>query len=246
MGAWFEDSGFWEVYAPLMFDEKRWAEVPTVVSNLESLVGLSPGSRVLDACCGPGRHSLEFARRGYAVTGVDLTESYLEAAQETAAAEGLAIEFLHEDIRFFRRVQRYDLCINLFTSFGYFPSRAEDLMALRNFRESLVPGGALVIEMIGKETAVRDFVEGEWFERAGWTVCTEYQVVGDWEGLRNRWLLIKDDQRIDRSFVQRLYSAVEFESILLEAGFKTPLFFGSLEGSPYDEKATSLVALARA
>src|SRR5512138_1360083 len=129
-----------------MFDEGRWAEVPAVVSGIEALAGLKPGARVLDACCGPGRHSLELARRGYRVTGLDLTESYLEAARETASAEGLSIEFLRGDVRAFRRPGAFALCLNLFTSFGYFKSREEDIGTLRNFRASLAPGGALVLE----------------------------------------------------------------------------------------------------
>jgi len=273
VGAWFEDESFWIEYAYLMFDEKRWAEVPAVIDGIEKLTSLrspradkaseggavggaagnsgaaggdlSLAPAVLDACCGPGRHSLELARRGWRVTGLDLTQPYLEAARESAYAEGYDIEFVRGDVREFRRPGAYDLCLNLFTSFGYFEDRADDLAALSNFRASLKPGGALVLETIGKETAARDFVEGEWFERGGWTVCTEYGVVGAWEGLKNRWLLIREGERVDRSFVQRLYSGVEMRGILLEAGFDAVELFGGTDGRPYDEKAASLVAVAR-
>lgn len=244
-GAWFEDEAFWTAYAPLMFGEDRWAEAPAAVAAVERLAGLRPGDAVLDACCGPGRHSLELASRGYRVTGVDITAAYLEAARESAAAWGVAAEFVRADIRSFARSGAFDLAINLYTSFGYFESREEDVAALRNLCASLRPGGALVLETAGKETAARDFTEGEWFERGGWTVLTEFSVAGDWEGLRNRWILIRGSERVDRSFVLRLYSATELRSALLEAGFASAAMFGSLEGAPYDEKAGSLVALAR-
>jgi SAM-dependent methyltransferase len=245
---WFEDEEFWALYAPIMFDEDRWAEVPTVVDALERLVGMAPGAAVLDACCGPGRHSLELASRGYRVTGIDITEAYLEAARESAAAWGLGgrAVFLRADIRDFSVRRRFDLAINLYTSFGYFAKAEEDLRALRRLRAALRPGGALVLEMRGKETAARDFVKAESFERGGWEVRTEYSIVGDWEGLRNRWVLSRGEVAADRSFVLRLYSGVELKAALSAAGFSRVAIMGGLDGAPYDESAESLVALARA
>jgi SAM-dependent methyltransferase len=245
-GEWFEDEDFWKAYAGLMFDGERWAEVPAVCDALASLAGMAPGAAVLDSCCGPGRHSLELARRGYRVTGVDLTASYLEAARESAAAESLPIEFLRADVRAFVRPAAFDLAINLYTSFGYFATPDEDLRMLRNLRASLKPGGALVLETLGKEIAVRDFTEGEWFERDGWTVLTAFKVVGAWEGLENRWILLRGSERVDRAFVRRLYSAVELRAALLAAGFASVELYGSVEGAPYDLGAASLVAVARA
>jgi SAM-dependent methyltransferase len=251
--AWFEDEDFWAAYAPLMFDEARWAEVPSMVDALERLTGIEAGASVLDACCGPGRHSIELASRGYRVTGVDITETYLEAARESAAGLALPLEFINADIRTFVSPERFDLAINLYTSFGYFSSPEEDFIALGNIRRSLRTGGVFVLETNGKETAVRDFTEGESFERSGWTVRTEYEVVGAWEGLRNRWILSRADpldpegkvETIDRSFVLRLYSATELRALLLQAGFSTVELYGSLEGGRYDRNAIGLVALAR-
>jgi SAM-dependent methyltransferase len=244
-GEWFEDEEFWTAYAPIMFDEERWAEVPAVVDAIEALVRPTPGAAVLDACCGPGRHSLELASRGYEVTGVDITDAYLDAARESAT--GLdKVRFLHVDIRELDMPASFDLAINLYTSFGYFSDSAADLAALRRLRAALKEGGALLLETTGKETAVRDFTAGECFERGGWNVRTEFSVDGAWEGLRNRWILSRDGRTVDRSFVIRLYSGTELRAALLDAGFAEVRIFGGLDGSPYDEAAKSLVALARA
>lgn len=251
-GAWFEDEDFWVRFAPLMFDGPRWAEVPGAVDGLLRLARAPspppapdlPAPAVLDACCGPGRHSVELARRGYAVTGIDITDPYLEAARESAAAEGVAVEFLHADLREFVRPGAFDLAVNLFRSFGYFEREAEDRKALENIRKSLKPGGAFVIETLGKEVAVHDFIEDEWYERDGWTVLNEYRVEGDWDGLRHRWILERDGGRFERSFVLRLYSASELRRLLLGAGFSSVSIHGNLQGIPYDHKATDLVAVA--
>jgi SAM-dependent methyltransferase len=244
-GEWFEDEEFWTEYAPIMFDEARWAEVPAVVDALERLCPLPPGASVLDACCGPGRHSVELASRGYEVTGIDITGAYLEAARESAS--GLAnARFVRADIREFDMPGAFDLAINLYTSFGYFSDPSEDGEALRRLRRSLKAGGHLVLETTGKETAARDFTAGESFERGGWEVRTEFEVIGAWEGLRNRWILSRGDELVDRSFALRLYSGTELRAALLDAGFAEVRILGGLDGSPYDQAAKSLVALARA
>ncbi len=256
---WYEDASFWETYAPIMFDEARWAEVPAVVDAIEALARPPRGAAVLDACCGPGRHSIELALRGYHVIGIDITESYLEAARESASAwsldregglsrnpqgaEGL-VEFIRADLRTYRKKAAFDLALNLYTSFGYFRDPRDDLRALRALRKALKPGGALVLEMNGKETAARDFVDTEEFERGGWTIRTEYKIVGSWEGLCSRWILSKGGLVFDRSFVVRLYSGLEIKRALGEAGFTDIYIFGGLDGSPYDQNAKSLVALA--
>jgi SAM-dependent methyltransferase len=246
-GEWFEDEEFWTAYAPIMFDGDRWAEVPAVVDDIERLARLSPGAAVLDACCGPGRHSLELASRGYRVTGIDITEAYLAAARESAEAWEVLdrTRFLRADIRRFDLPDEFDLAINLYTSFGYFRDPAEDIGALRRLRSCLKRGGALILETTGRETAERDFVAGESFDRGGWSVRTEFEVVGAWEGLRNRWIMSRGNEIVDRAFVVRLYSGRELERALLEAGFSDIRILGGLDGSPYDEKAGSLVAMAR-
>jgi SAM-dependent methyltransferase len=251
---WFSDAAFWERFAPIMFDPERWAEVPAVADGIEKLSGLSPRSassgkaerRALDLCCGMGRVSVELASRGWKTTGVDITASYLDAARESAEDERVEIEFLQEDVRRFVRPSAFDVALNLYISFGYFDDPADDLLTARNARESLAPGGCFIVETLGKEVAVRDFTDGEWFERGGYTVLTEFSCVDSWAALRNRWILLKDGDRFERSFDQRLYSGTELRRLLRDAGFSSVDLYGEWDGSPYDEKARILIAVGRA
>jgi SAM-dependent methyltransferase len=249
---WFNDAGFWEQYAPVMFDDAHWGEVPEVADGVTALARLDlygaaakSVPRLLDLCCGFGRISAELARRGFAVTGVDITESYLRAAREDAAYEKLDIEYIRADARDFTRPGFFDLAVNLYISFGYFENSEDDRIVMRNVYESLKPGGVFIIETLGKEIAVRDFVEAEWFERAGWTVLTEYEAVDSWTRLKNRWILIKDEKRIERVFTQRLYAASELRQLMLEAGFARVEMYGSWDESPYDQNAAKLIAVGR-
>jgi SAM-dependent methyltransferase len=252
---WFNDAGFWEQYAPIMFDDAHWREVPEVADGVTALArfdlyggGALPQAgalRALDLCCGFGRISAELARRGFAVTGVDITESYLRAAREDAAYEKLDIEYIRADARKFTRPGFFDIAVNLYISFGYFENPEDDRIVMRNVYESLRPGGVFIIETLGKEIAVRDFVEAEWFERAGWTVLTEYEAMDSWTRLKNRWILIKDGKRIERVFTQRLYAASELRQLMREAGFAAVEIYGSWDESPYDQNAAKLIAAGR-
>jgi 2-polyprenyl-3-methyl-5-hydroxy-6-metoxy-1,4-benzoquinol methylase len=124
MWTWFEDDILWERLEGFLFSQFRSSE--TTVREAEQILGLvhpPQGAAVLDLCCGPGRHSLEFTRRGYRVTGVDRTARYLATARAAATREGLTVEFVQEDMRHFHRPAAFDLVLNLFSSFGYFTDR---------------------------------------------------------------------------------------------------------------------------
>jgi SAM-dependent methyltransferase len=242
---WFEDEGFWDAFAPFMFDETRWALADPEVEHILALTGIQPPAKVLDLCCGVGRHSLAFARRGFQVTGVDITASYLEAARESAKAEKLAIEFAQADARQFVRPGEFALCVNLGASFGYFSDAREDFGLLKRCRENLAPGGALVLETIGKETAARDFVEEEKIAHDGWEASARYSIIGEWEKLGNFWKAQKEALVLERSFAIRLYSGTELRALLRKAGFAHIEIYGDLDGRAYDQHATMLVAAGK-
>jgi SAM-dependent methyltransferase len=250
---WFNDEDFWEQFAPIMFGDKRWNEVAEVADSITRFAALGlyeGGARkkppcLLDLCCGFGRISLELARRGFSVTGVDITASYLATARDDAAYENLDVEFIQDDIRHFKRKNAFDTAVNLYNSFGYFENPDDDLLFLKNAYYSLKEGGSLIIDVLGKEIAVRDYVEAEWYESNGFTVLTECMPVDSWAGTWNRWILLKDGERHEKAFVQRLYGASELRTLLKSAGFTTVDLYGNWNETPYDMNAETLIAVAR-
>ena len=128
---WFADEDFWAAAYPFMFPEERFVKAAEQVDKILRLAGFEPRT-VLDLCCGPGRHSAQFAKRGFRVTGVDRSPFLLQKARQCAAAENLDIEWIEQDMRAFRRPEGFDLAVNLFTSFGYFDDDAENRAVLRN------------------------------------------------------------------------------------------------------------------
>lgn len=109
-----------------MFFDKRFEEAEEQVEKLLALLELQGGS-VLDLCCGPGRHAIPLTKRGFTVTGVDITPFLIERAKKNALAENVQIEWVLEDMRDFVRPGAYDLVLNMFTSFGYFDNKRDDL-----------------------------------------------------------------------------------------------------------------------
>ena len=245
MKPWYDQDSYWTTFESILFNRKRLADTPSQVDNIIKLLDVKEGAKILDLCCGIGRHSLEFARRGFQVTGVDRTKSYLDKAKKQAKAEDLPIELVNEDMRNFCRDDAFDVVINMFTSFGYFEDASDDRQVVENVYRSLRSGGKFLIEMMGKELIARDFRERDWNEINGFIILEDRKLLNNWEKVAGRWIILKDDQRFEHKFVIRLYSAVEITSLAKQCGFTEVDVYGSLDGIDYDHSAKRLVVAAQ-
>jgi SAM-dependent methyltransferase len=245
MTEWYEDDTFWSEVAPLLFDEERMEQTEGEVDDLLELLDLPEGGAVLDQACGVGRHALEFARRGYRATGVDMTEGLLERARQAARDEELDIECVAADMREFVRPVAFDGAINLFSSFGYFADPEDDRRVARNVFDSLKPGASFVIDTMGREVVARDFVEQDWRQIGGIKLLEHRHIEQDWGWIRNDWTVLDGQRVYECSWGIRLYAGTELRALLLSAGFEKVTLFGNLSGSPYDPEADRLIAAAR-
>ncbi len=244
MSEWHESDTFWEDTASVVFNQARLGSAPDEAKQVLDLLHLPQGAAILDLGCGVGRHSLEFARRGFQVTGVDRTVRYLKQARANAAEQGLDIEWVRADMRHFQRPNAFDAAVSLLTSFSYFADPAEDRLVTERVLAGLKPGGRFLIELMGKEVLARIFQERDWHEEPdGTLLLEERRVTHDWGQLDARWIVIRDKSRTEHRFTLRLYSAAELSRLLRDSGFSTTAAYGSLAGAPYDEKAERLVVV---
>lgn len=245
MTEWFEDEAHWRDSAHVAFNSAKLAAGAADVERVVELARFQGGA-VLDLCCGPGRLTVPLAAKGYEVTGVDLTECLLAQGQARAAEAGVSITWTRQDMRHYVQRKSFGLAICLYVSFGYFEDRADDRRVLRNVFESLVPGGAFVLECAGKESLALQFQTHTGFETAdGATVFMRRRLCDDWNRTVNEWLVVEGAKVRKFWYALNLYSGQEIKTQLLEAGFASVSLHGNLAGDPYDHEATTLIAVAR-
>jgi SAM-dependent methyltransferase len=107
---WFADESIWKDLYPFTFPESAFVVAEEQVEKILRLTGLDGGT-VLDLCCGPGRHAVALAKRGFAVTAVDRTPFLLDHARARAARANQRVEFVLDDVRRFSRPASFDLII---------------------------------------------------------------------------------------------------------------------------------------
>lgn len=215
---WSEDffEGPWiDLHLSLRSPSDTQREADSIVSLIEP----EPGSRIADVPCGPGDHTLELARRGHRVTGVDRCEELLDHARRRAREAGLQAEFVCGDMRSHRSPQPFDALICMWGSFGYF-DEAGDRAQLETFRAMLRPGGRLLLDLLPLEGIVANF-EPHDSQRVGRMIVTQDR---SYDMRRQRidgaWVFHRDEDRIERKTSMRLYTIREAHELLESSGFE--------------------------
>ncbi|MDX1401167.1 MAG: class I SAM-dependent methyltransferase, partial [Kiloniellales bacterium] len=194
------------------------------VDQLVAAANLTAEDRVLDLCCGQGRHCLELARRGFReVMGIDRSSYLIRLARRRAKAQGLAVSFHEGDARKFRAQENgFDCVAMLGNSFGYFESPEDDLQVLAKIKSVLRSRGILAM----------DLTDGEWmrenFDRRSWEwidqtqlVCRERSLSGDDTRLISREVIVDAEKGViaDQFYAERLYSRAAIRELLEQSGF---------------------------
>ena len=240
---WFDDDSFWRELYPFMFPEKRVADADEQVAKALALTK-PPGKSVLDLCCGPGRCSIALAKKGFRVTGVDKTTYLLNKARAKAKAARVNIEWVREDMRDFVRPASFALVLSMFTSFGYFDDRQDDMTVLQNMFTSLQPGGACLIEVLGKERLAKILQPTISTVLPGGTLMVErHEIFDDWTRVRNEWLLIRGGRTKSFNFHHTIYSGQELRDRMERVGFVAVKLHGNLDGDAYGPNAERLVTI---
>jgi SAM-dependent methyltransferase len=242
---WFDDESFWRELYPFMFPEQRIAAADEQVAQALALTN-PPGKSALDLCCGPGRCSIALAKRGFHVTGVDKTKFLLDKARAAARFARVEIEWLQADMRDFVRPNSFALVLSMFTSFGYFDDRQDDVRVLKNIFASLQSGGVCLFELLGKEHLAKIFQPTVSTDLPDGTIIVQrHEIFEDWTRVGNEWLIIRDGRSRSFKFHHTVYSGLELRDRLEQAGFTGAKLYGSLAGDPYGPAAERLIAAAR-
>jgi SAM-dependent methyltransferase len=242
---WFDDASFWRELYSVMFTQNRIADAQKQVAKALALTKPA-GKSVLDLCCGPGRCSIALAKRGYSVTGVDKTKYLLDKARVQARAARVEIEWIQKDMRDFVRPDSFALVLSMFTSFGYFDDRREDMIVLENMFRSLQPGGACLIDVLGKERLAKILqATSSNLLPDGTMVVERHEIFDDWTRVRNEWLVIRKGRVKSFKFHHTVYSGLELRDRMERAGLVGVTLHGNLDGDEYGPNAERLIAIGR-
>ena len=223
---WYED--LFDDYAETYDRESFTAGTSGEVDFIESEIGAVKATRILDIACGTGRHSIELARRGYQVTGVDLSESQLARARKKADEAGVAVEFLRMDAAELPFRNTYGLALMLCE--GAFPLMETDeknFRILQSASAALEPGGKLICTTLNAlfplYHSVKDFIntQGSTVE----SVANHFDLMT----FRDRSTIeVRDDAGRKKVLHcdERYHTPPEMAWLLKSAGFATVEIFG--------------------
>lgn len=216
--SWFVDV-FGEDYLrtlPFLTPQATQSEAEFVLSALE----LQPGAQLLDVGCGYGRHAMELAARGFHVVGLDLSLPLLVRGGEEANRRGLAINFVHGDMRELDFDNQFDGAYCLFSTFGYFDDETNKKTAA-NIARALKPGGRLVLEILNRDYIVADLPTRVWWEGEGCVILEEVDFNYFFSRVVvNRSVVFDDGRQADQEISVRAYSLHEIGRVLHGAGFR--------------------------
>lgn len=144
---WFS-SWFDTPYYHILYKNRDYSEASLFIDNMTEFLKLKGGARCWDLCCGKGRHSIYLNSKGYYVEGTDLSVKSIEEASKSAND---TLQFYQHDMRRLFRTNYFDVVFNLFTSFGYFERREDDLHVFDAVEKALKPGGLFVFDYLNQE-----------------------------------------------------------------------------------------------
>lgn len=233
---WFDSP-----YYHILYRDRDEREAAYFIDRIIKYFDPQPSAHFLDLACGKGRHSTYIHKKGYKVTGVDLSPGSIKKAQKSAT-EGL--NFKVHDMREPVSGPQFDYVLNLFTSFGYFPTLAENEAALHTSYRALKPKGDLLIDFLNAELVIRNLVieEEKLIDGIRFSISRSYE-----EGKIIKQINI-DDESEKHSFKEEVKALTrpDFIGMLKRAHFEIRDTFGNYQLEKFDpETSPRLIIIAR-
>lgn len=240
--SWYEDWFGRDEYE-LVYQQRDETEARQVIDLLERVAAPDEGATVLDVGCGRGRHARVLARRGYRVTGIDLSARSIEEARRRAEAEGLSIHFKQQDMRKPFCEECADGVVNLFSSFGYFEDEADHRRALRAMSAVLRPGGWLFQDFLNAPQVRQTLVPEDRRTEDGYTIHQRRWIE---DGRINKEITLRRNGQ-EQTFHEsvRLLALEDFRRLYAAAGLRLIDTFGGYDGRPHTDEAPRLILYAR-
>lgn len=228
--------------------DQSWVEdtkkqVDFIIEKLK----LKGDEKILDIACGFGRHAIEFARRGYDVTGVDITPEYISFAEHMAENEKLSVRFICSDVREISFENEFDVVLNMADgAVGYLENDEENAKIFNVVSKALKPGGKHFMDIVNRRYAETHFPCRMWeagekcltLSEFEWENKTKTMIYGQIDYPYGK-LLFKPD--IKEGNTIRLYSIDEIAGIFSELEMTVCEDYSDFDGNPSSENKIQLM-----
>jgi len=201
---------------------------------------------VLDCPCGQGRHAHLLAEAGYDVDGADYSRELLARARQRGT--GRTLRYTRADMRALPRewTDRFDAVLNLFTSFGFFASPADDAKVIGEFSRVLRPGGVLVWHGASRDGVAARFLGRDWWETSDGTIVAQQRRFDPLSGVldvRTEWR--GPDGPGERAHRIRLYTATRIAELCQAGGLIVVAAYDGWRPRPLRRTSTEMLLVAR-
>lgn len=243
---WYKDWFNSDLYE-LVYAGRGEADAGKMVGLIERTVKPKAGARILDVGTGRGRHARALVRRGYRVTGIDLSPIAIETARKRAREEGLSVDFQVGDMRKPVVGRIFDGVVNLFTSFGFFETEEEHQAAVNAMAAALRPKGWLVQDFLNAPYVRRHLVEEDCRDVGECTVTQYRRIQEDPQPRVEKRIAIRRSDGRESTFLEsvRLLELEDFERMYARTGLRIEGTFGDYDGAPWSEASPRLILVAK-
>lgn len=234
---WYVD-WFNSPYYHLLYNNRNYDEANFFIDNLCARLKLQPHARLWDIACGKGRHAIALNKKGFHVTGTDLSENSISEALQSSNA---LLDFYVHDMREPFRANYFDTAFNLFTSLGYFKDFNDNFLVFKQVAAALKPGGSFVIDFFNSEKVEENF-RGDYTERRG---EIEFHIHKQIAGNTIRKCIDFSDKGKDYHFEEyvSLLRKPDFENFAKSAGLSLHQVFGNYKLEAFDAKQSERLIL---
>lgn len=225
--SWFDTP-----YYHILYKDRNYREAQIFMDNLTHYLNLPEKAKVLDLACGKGRHSIYLNQLGFDVIGADLSENSVAEANKNAND---SLKFIVHDKRFPFDI-KFDAIFNLFTSFGYFEDKEDDLKTLLSIKDSLTEYGFAVIDFMNSQFVLANLIPNETKEIDGITFHIKRMVLDDF--------IVKDIYFEDKGqkfyFTEkvRAYTLDDFKNMMEKCGIYLLDTFGDYKLKKYHKNTS--------
>lgn len=236
---WFDTDEYLDVYK-----HRNEKDAECHIKFLLSQIDLPSGASILDMACGAGRHSILLAKLGYKVTGVDLSNRLLSEAKLSAERENLSVKFILSDIREFNIDRKFDLVLNLFTSFGYFETDEENFQLFYKAYSLLNSNGYFVFDYFNRNYLLKNLIPYSSEFNEDYAIIQERKIV-DGRVIKKITINRNGNSKLYYESV-KLYESNLLVTKLKEIGFEIVKLFGDFSGNKFEENSSPrFIAICR-